>query len=83
MKTPLTSNLNTLTVITCSVGGCIGMTHTLLLLVFCLAWCYIPETLFYHQMKALALKYCSVAYISDSSSLIQNYPPNMPLNLFD
>lgn len=51
--------------------------------VFCLSWCYIPETLFYHQMKALAVKYCRVAYISDSNSLLQNYPPNMPLNLFD
>lgn len=34
-------------------------------------------------MKALELKYHRVAYISDSNSLLQNYPPNMPLNLFD
>jgi len=53
------------------------------LLLFFISWCYTPETLFYHQMKALAVIYFRVAYVSDSNGLLQNYPPNMPLNFFD
>lgn len=68
----------TLTIESCLV--CVGGVHDVdtFAFVFCLSW-----TLFYHQMKALAVEYCRVACISDSNSLVQNYPPNVPLNVFD